>query len=159
MKEAAMRAGLLETSLVMLMLCGCAGQAESLQADAASGAGARGYLAGDFSALEGEWVVSKVEGGPGDAGAPITLSLKANGEFAGSAGCNRYFGKFSPAEGKLVTGPMGATRMACEGSLMTMEDRYLALLSRVTRIDKAGERLLLKDQDTQVLLELVRVAN
>jgi putative lipoprotein len=145
-----MRTRLSGAIVLLLLLCACAAVSGPHQGSAV----ARDYLSGDFGALAGEWVVSSIQGGPANAGAPITLSVNAKGEFAGSAGCNRYFGKFEPADGKLGSGPIGSTMMACEEALMQLEYLYLGLLPRVTGIASEDGRMFLLDQDSQTVLEL-----
>lgn len=143
-------------ALCALLVAGCARQAEAPTPVAEMEPNTRvADSEKDFSALAGEWVVSLLESGPQDAGSPITMSLKTTGEFAGSAGCNRYFGKFVWAEGKLGSGPVGSTMMACEESVMAMEHLYLGLLPRVARLNKTDGRLQLLDDQGLVLAEML----
>jgi heat shock protein HslJ len=66
----------------------------------------------------------------------ITLMFGAE-EVSGSAGCNRFWASYTYAGNSITFGPPATTRMACEESLMTQEQLFLAALaSAVTwRID------------------------
>jgi heat shock protein HslJ len=58
----------------------------------------------------------------------ISLSFR-DGEVAGSAGCNRFHGKYSTEGNKLQVGPLATTRRACEEPLMSQEREFLAALA------------------------------
>ena len=58
----------------------------------------------------------------------ITLSFK-DGQVAGNAGCNNFHGAYSTDGGKIRVGPLATTRRACEESLMTQEQEFLAALA------------------------------
>ena len=143
-------------AMCAMLLAACVQQADAPTPVAKAEPGTRSAVQeGDFSTLSGEWVASSLEGGPGDVGSPITMTLKTTGEFAGSAGCNRYFGRFVWAEGKLGSGPVGSTMMACEESIMAQEYLYLGLLPRVAHINKTDGRLQLLDEQDLVLVEML----
>jgi len=143
-------------AMCVLLMGGCNQQADAPTPAAKAGTSTRSAVQdGDFSTLAGEWVVGSLEGGPGDAGSPITMSLNTTGEFAGSAGCNRYFGRYEWAEGKLGSGPVGSTMMACEESIMALEYLYLGLLPKVAHINRTDGRLQLLDEQGQVLVEML----
>lgn len=142
-------------AMCALLAAGCVQQAGTPTPVAGMETGTRSANPADgFSSVAGEWMVSRLESGPGDAGSPITMSLRSTGEFAGSAGCNRYFGKFVWEEGKLASGPVGSTMMACEESVMAMESIYLGLLPRVARVSRTDEWLQLLDDQGLVLAEM-----
>lgn len=75
-----------------------------------------------------EWRLEDLLGGGVIDNSNITLKLAADGSAAGSGGCNRYFGTWKQAGGKLTMGQMGATRMACAPALMNQEDKFLKAL-------------------------------
>jgi len=60
----------------------------------------------------------------------ITLEFKsAEGQFSGSAGCNRYFGSYGMEGGNLsIPGPIGATEMSCGEEIDKQEREYLSTL-------------------------------
>ena len=107
-----------------------------------------------------EWVLMAF--GPGEdeevvADAPdITVTFGADSTFAGSAGCNRYFGRFlTPGGDSLAMGEAGSTMMACPEPAMAQEYRYLQTLGEVGHYRIAAGELLLLD-GTDQLLRFVR---
>ena len=102
-----------------------------------------------------EWVLKAF--GPEDeevvAAAPaITVMFGADSTFAGSAGCNRYFGRFlTPGGDSLVMGEAGSTMMACPEPAMAQEYRYLQTLGNVGHYRMAAGELLLLDGTGQLL--------
>ena len=73
----------------------------------------------------------------------------------GSAGCNRFFGAYSSGpDNRLTLAPgIGSTRMACAPAISRQEQRYLALLPRVTAWQRHGDSLRLLDDTRQPILE------
>src|SRR4029077_11947564 len=51
---------------------------------------------------------------PVPAGVVSTLRL-VDGEARGTAGCNAFFGPYTTSGTSLTFGPIGATRLACQG--------------------------------------------
>jgi heat shock protein HslJ len=76
------------------------------------------------------------------------------GQVSGNAGCNRYFGPYTTGDdNRLMLGPeIGSTMMACPPAISRQEQRYLALLSLVTRWQRRDGALLLFDKDRQPVL-------
>jgi heat shock protein HslJ len=64
----------------------------------------------------------------------VTLTFK-DGQFVGTAGCNRYFAAVKPGEmsGEVTVGSAGATRMMCPPQQMAVEDRFLKQLAGVKK--------------------------
>jgi len=60
----------------------------------------------------------------------ITIEFKSEeGKFAGSAGCNSYFGGYEINKSELsIRPPIGSTVMACPEPIMEQEKEYLELL-------------------------------
>ena len=75
-------------------------------------------------------------------GTEITLEFKsAEGQFGGSAGCNRYFGSYEIEGGTLsIPGPIGATEMSCGEDIDKQEREYLTTLqaARSYNIEDGG---------------------
>lgn len=63
----------------------------------------------------------------------VTLTI-ADGAVSGGSGCNRYTGTFTEGDsaGAVSMGPLTATRMACPGAPMEVEERYLKALGGAT---------------------------
>ncbi|MDX1413703.1 MAG: META domain-containing protein, partial [Candidatus Promineifilaceae bacterium] len=76
----------------------------------------------------------------------ITIEFK-DGQIAGSAGCNNYFGTYELNGDALSIGPTGSSMRFCEPEeVMLQETAYLALLSTVTSYEIAGDQLQLKNE-------------
>lgn len=82
----------------------------------------------------------------------VVPTLQVEGDrIGGFGGCNRYFAsvKGGKQPGDLEIGPVGATRMACPDPGMAIEDRFLAVLSKVTKFTFLGGQLALSYTDDQ----------
>lgn len=135
--------------VVTIFLAACAGPRAAQQPALAEIAGAE-----DFSTISGDWVLQALDGQTWSGQPGATMNLSADGRFAGSGGCNRYFGAFTFTEGKLAAGPIASTMMACEEAAMDLERRYLGLLEKVARITHGDARLHLLDEQGRELLAL-----
>ncbi len=110
----------------------------------------------DIVSLAGsEWVLQAFgpEGEEEVAVAPaITVMFGADSTFAGSAGCNRYFGRFlTPGGDSLTLGEAGSTMMACPEPAMAQEYRYLQTLGNVGHYRMVAGELVLLDGAGQLL--------
>jgi heat shock protein HslJ len=65
-------------------------------------------------------------------------------KISGFAGCNRFFGQATLEEGRLVTGPVGTTRMACPPPQEDLEQKVLAVLTNGCEIELEGGALTLR---------------
>jgi heat shock protein HslJ len=97
--------------------------------------------------LEGNWQLADLNGG----GAPtpaITLRFEGGDQgtsaVAGNSGCNRFTGPWRQEGRSLGLGPFAVTRMACAGTAMAVEQRFLAVLGDVSALEftEGGEALL-----------------
>ncbi len=87
--------------------------------------------------LVGRWAIADLNGGGPVAGA--LLEFADGGQISGSAGCNRITGRWQAgSDGSLGIGPLATTRRACEEPGMGIEDRVLALLGAVRRVEHDG---------------------
>ena len=77
-----------------------------------------------------------------------------DGQIAGTAGCNNYFGTYELDGNSLTIGPSGSTMMFCAPEeVMLQETAYLAILSSVTSYETVGNQLhLLNGAGDTVLL-------
>ncbi len=131
-----------------LLLTACAGQERVLET-----ARAENSEAVDFAVLAGDWVLDSLEGEKWLGELRVSMNLSDGGRFSGSGGCNRYFGEFTLTEGRLTTGPIGSTMMACEPAAMDLERRYLGALEKVARITGDDTLLhLLDEQDRELVV-------
>ncbi len=90
-----------------------------------------------------------------DGAAPVaaTTSLQFGDRLSANAGCNGLSGSWSEEDGRLVAGPLMATRTFCEGR-MAQEAAVSALLSGNPTISRQGDTLTLTSGDHAA--ELVR---
>lgn len=104
------------------------------------------------------WRFGAVNGEPAVGDAEITLA--PDGSISGTTGCNRFSGRGEMVDGALVIdGPLAATRMACPGEALTMqEDRILAALRGRLSIgfDPFSQSLQLVNEDAGITLRLDR---
>lgn len=87
----------------------------------------------------------------------ITASFGADGQLAGTAGCNNYRATYEAEGDALAIGPTALTRMHCgepEG-VMEQERLYLAALQRVARRTLDGDRLELRSAEGALLVGLI----
>jgi heat shock protein HslJ len=80
-------------------------------------------------------------------GSDISLGFGADGEVAGSGGCNRYFGPYQSQDASLQVGPLASTRMACEApeGIMEQETQYLTALQEAATYTIEGSTLTIRD--------------
>lgn len=64
----------------------------------------------------------------------ITMTFDNKGRLSGSASCNQYTTAYEFNEGLDIAAPI-STRKACASALMKQENRFLTLLTQVSRID------------------------
>ena len=102
------------------------------------------------STLENTTWVLESYGKPGNPQAvledtEITVTFDSEkGQFAGSAGCNSYFGGHEVKGGKLsIPGPIGATMMACGEQIDKQERQYLDAL-------QAAESFRVEDSELRI---------
>lgn len=84
---------------------------------------------------------------------PTSLAFEA-GRLSGSAGCNRFSGRWSREGATLTAGPLMATRMACPGAAMEQESAFFALLRAPVRVEFPSDGTLVltgEDGRTAVL--------
>ncbi|MFZ5505959.1 MAG: META domain-containing protein [Pseudomonadota bacterium] len=92
---------------------------------------------------DGRWQIREVGTTkvPDDVDAHI--EFLPEGRMAGRAGCNRYTGSWARQGHDLRFGRIAATRMACAGAAMDIENRLFEMLDKVVRQDRPDERTLI----------------
>jgi heat shock protein HslJ len=97
----------------------------------------------------GEQVITTPEGAR-----EIHMVLHAeNQRVAGFSGCNNMMGSYVLDGDKLRFEQMAGTMMACVGTGMELEGKFLALFPLVARWEIRGEQLNLRAADGSVLAE------
>jgi heat shock protein HslJ len=103
-----------------------------------------------------EWLLVEQNGKPVAADPEQTLVVDGT-RVRGQGGCNSYFGALreGATPGELAIGPIGATRMACEESVMDQETRYLAALEHAAKFGFVAGRLALTSRQGDRLETLI----
>lgn len=73
------------------------------------------------------WTFVSIGGTPVAPDRPTSLQFDG-ARLSGSAGCNRFSGGYSVADGTLTAGPLMATKMACPGAGMVQESAFFVLM-------------------------------
>jgi len=74
------------------------------------------------------WTFVSIGGVPVAADRPTSLSFDG-ARLSGSAGCNRFSGRYTADGRTLTTGPLIATEMACPGTGVTQEQAFFKLMA------------------------------
>ncbi|HQS70240.1 MAG: hypothetical protein B7Y36_10585 [Novosphingobium sp. 28-62-57] len=103
---------------------------------------------------ETRWKIVRIDGAP-----PVSLD-KATMQFdelrlGANVGCNGIGGEYRVDGGRLVAGPLMATRMFCEGPVWQQEEAVNALLSAAPEIQRSGSAMRLVSGGHALDLELV----
>jgi len=86
------------------------------------------------------WVLESIDSDPlVGAGPRPQISFGNELKISGLAGCNRFFGSATLEQGRLVSGPLGTTMMACPPPQDELERKVLAVLSTGCEIELAAE--------------------
>lgn len=126
------------------------------QASGASNAGQASAAKATAPLAGTHWKLFEVGGMPAVAGEgtnEASLELKADGQLAGSSGCNRLVGSYKVRKDSLRFKPAGLTKMACPDSLMKQEEAFIEVLKETTKYRIVGKTLELRD-DKDVLARL-----
>lgn len=113
---------------------------------------------GAGGAIAGEWLVEEVEGTPiaqADVEEQPFLGFSAaDGNLYGSLSCNTLTGTYraDSTTGRLRLGSLGSTMMLCAS--MTVEQRLLSALGKVSRYEAKDGALLLSDDSGKPLIRL-----
>jgi len=68
---------------------------------------------------------------PLDEDTAMILQFSPAGQAGGHAGCNRFTGNYALTTGKLIFGPIAATRMACPEPANSLEFSFLEALGKI----------------------------
>ncbi len=95
--------------------------------------------------IEGpKWRLVEVSDSPVSPQPFITFDA-TNRQASGFAGCNNFFGSYELDGSSLKFGPVGATRMFCEGAAGEVEMRFMELLEQTRTWELRNGALLLLD--------------
>lgn len=81
-----------------------------------------------------EWVVEDIAAAGIIDSSRLTIRFLSDNRVAGRASCNRYTGSYRLTGEGIGFGAIASTRMACAPALMNQENRFLQILSEVSRV-------------------------
>jgi len=123
----------------------------------------RATLASQSQVLAGtRWRAAGINNGKGAVaglvtGSSVSLEFGADGQAAGSAGCNRYSTRYVQDGARLQFQPAAATRRMCAGDdLMAQEQAFLKALESVATMRLEGQSLELRTAAGALAVALVR---
>ena len=98
------------------------------------------------ASLEGAWSLTELNGEAVSAERKPTIEFDREKQRAfGFGGCNRFTGPYTWNGNSLRLGPLAATKMACPGNAMQLEDRLFQVFENTTGQRIEGEQLVLTD--------------
>ena len=105
------------------------------------------------------WTLVEMNGAKVEKGRDPGFAFGSDGQFAASAGCNRFKGQVE-LNGNQIKFPhtMAGTMMACVPGLDQQEQDFLTALPQIKTIDRQGPLLKMLAQDGTVLMGL-KLAN
>jgi heat shock protein HslJ len=99
------------------------------------------------------WALTVLNGQPLAAGTGISAQFTSDGKVGGSAGCNRYTGKYTVSGADITFDPsIATTMMACPQPIMDQESAYLKMLgeARTYTVIKGEELTLIGADNTKL---------
>ena len=126
-------------------------------ADGKSVQGCGGAILPPDTLAGSNWTFVSIGGTPVTADRPTSLAFDGT-RLSGSAGCNRFGGGYTAADGVLTARQLAATLMACPGPEMEQERAFFDLMRAPVRIAFPSDGTLLltgKDGKTAVLKRVI----
>ena len=109
-------------------------------ADGKSVQGCGGAVLSPDTLAGSNWTFVSIGGKPVTSDRPTSLQFDGD-RMSGSAGCNRFSGRYSATDDTLTAGPLMATEMACPG--MEVEQSFFKLMATPVRLTFADDGTLL----------------
>ncbi len=83
----------------------------------------------------------------------VNITFDEEGNLAGLAGCNSYWGTYATEDNKLSIGPVGSTEQSCAepAGIMEQEKAYLKALRDAATFNIKGDTLELRSGDGSLL--------
>ncbi len=106
--------------------------------------------------ISGSWLVERIAERPVMDYSPASLTFGEEGRLGGNASCNLIMATYTLDGDQLVIGPAGVTRKLCPPALMEQEQRFLAALEAVARVEIRNELLYLYSADERELFRASR---
>jgi heat shock protein HslJ len=90
------------------------------------------------------WRLASIDGSPALRTVRVTAVFGSDDRVAGSAGCNRYFGRAAAADARIDVGLLATTMMHCGADgVMPQEQAFLAAMQKAKAYRIAGTELRL----------------
>ncbi|MDP3552145.1 MAG: META domain-containing protein [Novosphingobium sp.] len=106
------------------------------------------------TALSGtRWTIVRIDGAPPVAPEKATMRFD-DVRVGANVGCNGIGGDYRVEGGRLLAGPLMATRMYCEGPVWQQEEAVNALLSAAPEMQRSGKTMRLVSGGHALDLEL-----
>ncbi len=100
-----------------------------------------------------QWAIVRIDGVAPVV--PASAKMRFDEERLGAnVGCNGIGGDYRVENGRLVAGPLMATRMFCEGPVWQQEEAVNALLSAAPQVQRRGDAMQLTSGGHTLDLEL-----
>ncbi len=100
------------------------------------------------SGLNGEWVLVNLETHRADEVVyhvtPYVVFESSTGNISGNSGCNNFFGSYTTVGKSIRIGPLGSTKMYCEG---VPEDEFFRALEGADSYSFEGDMLILYKEE------------
>lgn len=122
------------------------GDTVTVRVDGRTYQGCGGDLAapGHSDLIGGAWRIEALSGRPVARGTAPTVTFR-DGRVSGNASCNRFNGSYRFERGRLTTGPLASTKMACADRARNVQETTILRLlgERVTVSRNRGGKLVL----------------
>ncbi len=103
---------------------------------------------GGPTTLEGtSWILTTLNGAEPLPDTTVTANFEADGNLAGSDGCNRYGARYEVDGDRITITPGMSTMMACPEPIMKQATDYMAALEAATSYQIQDDRLELRTAD------------
>ncbi len=107
---------------------------------------------GRVDKIEGIWDVSSIDGKALPQGVTIRLDFGTKERVSIRGACNQMNASYTIAEGLFIAAQMTSTKMACDQSLMDLDDQVATLLAAQPQIVPVGGALTFKGPRSEALL-------
>lgn len=103
-----------------------------------------------------EWRPTQIADNPLPDDSGMFVRFESDGRLAGHTGCNAFFGSYGLEGDRIEIGPLGVTKMACEGPVMDRETLFMKALAAARTFQRDGTRLMLWDESGNPLAAFVQ---
>ena len=103
-----------------------------------------------------EWRVVSIGGEAVPEGVEALVQFGADGKLSGNGGCNQFTGTYVAEGAALTIGQVAATRRACPGPRMAVEQKLFAAFGAVRGFARDRADLVLTDAAGATLVVLVQ---